>query len=149
MVEYITYPNKSRGDIWSSGNVNEIKEVVNANAEELQTHANRLTAAESAISDMGQVVTHDTNSASILPNRLHVWSSPVSSLTLDLDVRPGEYGRMNEYMLQFIVSGSAFTLTLPSGIRWVEEPEWENGWTYQVSIVDGLAVTAGWRAATL
>ena len=87
-------------------------------------------------------VVQESTLARILPNVLNVWGS-VSSLTVTL--APGNTGDMNEYMLEFTVSGSAFTLSLPSSVRWREEPEWENGLTYQVSIVDDLAVYAGWE----
>lgn len=147
-IEYITFPNKSRGDVWSSGNVNEIKEVVNANADVLQAHASRLSEVEGSISSMKQVVVQDSNLVDVLPNRLNLWPSPVSSLTLTLSVPAGAASNLNEYMLQFTVDGDEFSLTLPSSVRWMEEPEWEDGYTYQVSILNGLAVYAGWEAVS-
>lgn len=145
-IEYITFPNKSRGDVWSSGNVNEVKEVVNANADVLRAHASRLDAAEGAISGIDRAVEQTSGSAQIAPNVLNKWPSPAESLTLTFAA--GRPGHTNEYRLEFTVSGNSFTLTLPSGVRWAEEPEWEDGYTYQVSIEDGLAVGAGWRPAS-
>jgi hypothetical protein len=55
-------------------------------------------------------------------------------------------GQVNEYMLQFVVDGDEFELTLPDGVRWIEEPEFEDGNTYQVSIVNGLAISGAWGA---
>ena len=55
-------------------------------------------------------------------------------------------GQVNEYMLQFVVDGDEFELALPSGVRWIEEPEFEDGNTYQVSIVNGLAISGAWEA---
>ena len=75
---------------------------------------------------------------------LNVWGA-VTSLTISLAAGAAEV--VNEYMMQFTVSGTAFTLSLPSGIRWTEEPEWEDGATYQVSIVNNLAVAAEWEAS--
>ena len=49
-------------------------------------------------------------------------------------------------MLEFTVSGNDFNLTLPAGVRWVENPTWDDGYTYQVSIINNLAVYAGWEA---
>ena len=48
-------------------------------------------------------------------------------------------------MLEFTVGSSEFTFTC-NNIRWVDdnEPDWTNGYTYQVSILNGLAVSAGW-----
>ena len=83
---------------------------------------------------------------SILPNELNKWGK-IKSLTIN-SFQGAQEGHVNEYMLEFIVSGEDFTLTLPEGIRWVEEPTWENGYTYQVSIVNNLAVFAGWEAQT-
>ena len=83
---------------------------------------------------------------SILPNELNKWGE-IKSLTIN-SFQGAQEGHVNEYMLEFIVSGDNFTLTLPEGVRWVEEPTWENGYTYQVSIVNNLAVFAGWEAQT-
>ena len=83
---------------------------------------------------------------SILPNELNKWGK-IKSLTIN-SFQGAQEGHVNEYMLEFTVSGDNFTLTLPEGVRWVEEPTWENGYTYQVSIVNNLAVFAGWEAQT-
>ena len=83
---------------------------------------------------------------SILPNELNKWGK-IKSLTIN-SFQGAQEGHVNEYMLEFIVSGDDFTLTLPEGVRWVEEPTWENGYTYQVSIINNLAVFAGWEAQT-
>ena len=83
---------------------------------------------------------------SILPNELNKWGK-IKSLTIN-SFQGAQEGYVNEYMLEFIVSGDDFTLTLPEGVRWVEEPTWENGYTYQVSIVNNLAVFAGWEVQT-
>lgn len=82
----------------------------------------------------------------ILPNELNKWGK-IKSLTIN-SFQGAQEGHVNEYMLEFTVSGDNFTLTLPEGVHWVEEPTWENGYTYQVSIVNNLAVFAGWEAQT-
>lgn len=83
---------------------------------------------------------------SILPNVLNKWGN-IKSLAIN-SFQGAQEGYVNEYMLEFTVSWDDFTLTLPEGVRWVEEPTWENGYTYQVSIVNNLAVFAGWEAQT-
>ena len=83
---------------------------------------------------------------SILPNELNKWGK-IKSLTIN-SFQGAQEGYVNEYMLEFTVSGDNFTLTLPEGVRWAEEPTWENGYTYQVSIVNNLAVFAGWEVQT-
>lgn len=88
---------------------------------------------------------HNTEqSMAISPNILNIWGN-VSSLTLTFI--DGAQEKFNEYMLEFTVSSDEFTLTLPNGIRWVEEPDWESGNTYQISILNGLAIYAEWEAA--
>lgn len=82
----------------------------------------------------------------ILPNILNKCGT-IRSLAI-YSFQGAQEGCVNEYMLEFTVSGDDFTLALPEGVRWTEEPTWENGYTYQVSIVDNLAVFAGWEAQT-
>lgn len=79
---------------------------------------------------------------SISPNNLYLLGTR-SSLTVSL--AEGEAGIINEYMFEFVVNGDDFTLTLPSSVKWIEEPVFENGYKYQVSILNNLAVTAGWE----
>lgn len=80
----------------------------------------------------------------ILPNILNKCGT-IRSLAIH-SFQGAQEGCVNEYMLEFTVNGDDFTLALPDGVRWTEEPTWENGYTYQVSIVDNLAVFAGWEA---
>ena len=90
------------------------------------------------------VVMQTNETVSIRPNVLNIWGTAISSLTITLNHQVT--GQMNEYMMEFTAGSASFTLTLPSGVRWVEEPEWQNGYTYQVSILNGLALYAGWEA---
>lgn len=92
------------------------------------------------------IVTHTSSDTdvSISPNVLHVWSGSIESL--DVTFTGSVSGQVNEYMLQFVVDGDEFELTLPDGVRWIEEPEFEDGNTYQVSIVNGLAISGAWEA---
>ena len=93
--------------------------------------------------DADRVVDHTAaqSTTDIIPSVLHRWPV-VTALSLTLaNIEDGA-----EYRLQF-VAADGFTLSFPNDtIRWVdgEEPEWEDGYTYQVSIEDGLAVGAGW-----
>lgn len=81
-------------------------------------------------------VTQSSTQAQISPNVQNVWGS-VSSLSVSL--ASGASGQVNEYLLEFTPSTSSFTLSLPNTVSWMEEPRWQSGKTYQVSIVDGLA----------
>ena len=91
-----------------------------------------------------RVVQQTATSVNIDPNVLNLWGS-VGSLNILLAT--AQTGRMNEYMMQFTVGSADFALSLPSDVRWVEEPTWEQGSTYQVSIVNNLAIYAGWEEA--
>ncbi len=105
------------------------------------------TAATAANARARQIVKMGQSHNDIEPGPLYVWQDPVTALALDKV--EGQVGVQNEYKLQFTVSGSAFTLTgtLMTGVRWVDEPDWEDGYTYQVSIENGLGIAAGWEAA--
>lgn len=155
-AQKIGYANKQSGSLWTSSNANEVKDVVNNNADELDTTNERVNRLNQSVSTLEQNVSNLTDKAetpivqqtnpvvSIQPNKLNVWGN-VSSLTITL--ASGEAGIANEYMLQFTVNGNGFNLSFTSTVRWVDESEWESGYTYQVSILNGLAVAAGWEAA--
>jgi hypothetical protein len=91
-----------------------------------------------------KVMAQTLTTTSILPNVLNVWGS-VQSLTITFIA--GDVNDENEYKLQFQVSGSDFQLNLPDGVTWADEPEWTNGYIYQVSILNNLSIYAGWEAA--
>ena len=105
-----------------------------------------LDSANWKCTDCTIIVENTEEKEFILPDVLNKWGT-VESLTID-SFQGAQEGCVNEYMLEFTVSGDNFTLTLPEGVRWVEEPTWEDEYTYQVSIVNNLAVFAGWEAQT-
>lgn len=153
-VQKIEYPNKVRGDLFTNANATEVKQVVNHNADELAALATSVGSIRESVTSISQSVsnlkedvkplkvTMTETTASVEPGRLYVWGS-VKGLTLTL--AGSTAGLENEYRLRF-TCGTGFTLTLNETVRWVEEPEWTAGWTYEVSIEDGLAVGAGWEA---
>ena len=96
--------------------------------------------------DCASIFEHTEAEVSILPNILNRWEG-IDALIIN-SFQGAQDGCVNEYMLEFTVSGDNFTLTLPDGVRWVEEPTWEDGYTYQVSIINNLAVFAGWEGQT-
>ena len=142
-VTKITYPAKSRGDLWMSSEANEVKAVVNNNADELSALQAQVNERIN-VPALEPIVEQTATTVVIDPNVMNLWTSPVASLSIQFE--PGTQGKVNEYMLEFTASTDSFTLTLPSGVRWVEDPEWQAGYTYQVSILNGLAVYAGWEA---
>lgn len=90
------------------------------------------------------IVVRQTGSvAQIHPNVLNLWGEVAS---IDVTFAPGAADALCEYMIQFTCPASAPTvLALPSAVKWMEEPEFEAGETYQVSVVNNLAVYAGWQ----
>ena len=92
-----------------------------------------------------QVVNQTETEVEINPNVLNVWGSVDS---LDVTLVGAVSGGVNEYMLQFDIASNvaSFELALSAAVEWVdgEEPEWEAGNTYQVSIVNNMAVAAWW-----
>ena len=105
-----------------------------------------LDSANWKCTDCTIIVENTEEKEFILPDVLNKWGT-VESLTID-SFQGAQEGCVNEYMLEFTVRGDNFTLTLPEGVHWASDPTWENGYTYQVSIVNNLAVFAGWEIQT-
>ena len=90
----------------------------------------------------------DTNTtpslASMNPNTFYIFGT-VTSLTITSLAVPYKYTNLyKEYMFQFTSdSTTAATLTLPSDVKWINTLTIEVGKTYQVSIVNNLAVIGG------
>lgn len=94
-----------------------------------------------------RMVSQIDTTLTIQPNVLNVWGV-VSSLAIGFAA--GGAGSVNEYMLQFTCPSSAgTTLVLPNSVKWMNDDalEPEPGWTYQISVVNDLAVYSGWEAA--
>ena len=83
-----------------------------------------------------------TGDAVIQPNVLNVWQTAVTSLTItkgtDID------GELNHYFVRF-KAGANTTVTFEGfALQWyaVDAPIWINGKTYEVSIINNLALWA-------
>ena len=82
----------------------------------------------------------------IAPNKLHKWITPMARLEITLGEGVGE--GVDEYMLEFTCpNNTPTTLILSPSVRWAATPHFNIGCTYQISIIDGLAVYAEWEAA--
>lgn len=90
-----------------------------------------------------KIVSRTESVATIQPNVLNVWGE-VASLDIAL-AEPTDNTIVNEYMVQFASGATATTLTLPSGIKWLSKPSIEANTTYQISIVNNLAVIGGFK----
>ena len=141
-VQKIQYPAKSRGDLWQASEANELKQVINNNADEL-------SGVKQSVADwFGQppLTPKEAETATtklITPNVLHVWADPIASLAITFGDEVA--GMMNEYMMEFTVGSASFAMALPNGVIWGEEPDWQQGYRYWVSISDNLAIAYGWE----
>jgi hypothetical protein len=84
------------------------------------------------------IVNQTETTLEIQPNCLNVWGE-VAELTITL-ATPTDTSIVNEYMVQFTSGATASTLVLPDTIQWLSEPTINPNATYQLSIVNNLAV---------
>lgn len=89
------------------------------------------------------VVYAELDSMTIEPNTLYVWGE-VASLNITL-ATPSDTSIVNEYMIQFTSGATATQLVLSDNIQWLSEPTINANMTYQVSIIDNLAVIGGFK----
>jgi hypothetical protein len=92
--------------------------------------------------DKVTVVDHGTSDTTfaLSANVFHKWGV-VSSLTLTLV--SGTEWYLSEYMFEFQSGATPTTLSLPSSVKWVDTPTIEANKTYQVSIVNDIAIIVG------
>ena len=90
----------------------------------------------------GVPVVTQTTSATISPNVWNVWSSAVGAITITKgsDIS----GVVNEYMIRFVASSSTAITFSGWSLTWYggSVPTWEDGKTYEINIVDNLAIWA-------
>lgn len=92
--------------------------------------------------DKIQEVNHGTSDTTftLTPNVMHIWGT-VTSLTLILGTGTSY---LDEYMFEFTSGSTATTLSLPNAVSWINgTPTIETNTTYQVSIVNNIAVIGG------
>lgn len=87
------------------------------------------------------VIDETLSSLAITPNALHRWGE-VASLDITL-AEPTDTSIVNEYMMEFVSGATATTLLMPDTIKWAIEPKIEANKTYQISILDNIAVIIG------
>lgn len=92
---------------------------------------------------VGLVVDTTEAELELIPNVLYRWTCDVTSLTLTFAA--GGPGVINEYMMRFKVGPGTPNISLPEGTKWAEEPDWTEGSTYEVSVVNGYALAAEWE----
>lgn len=88
------------------------------------------------------IINQSATIATIQPNVLNVWGE-VASLDITL-ATPTDTSIVNEYMVQFTSGATATQLVLPDTIEWMSEPTINANATYQLSIINNLAVIGEW-----
>ena len=103
------------------------------------------TATQQALNLKQNVISTTTGGSgevtqTIDPNKLYKFGE-VSTLNITLGSEiPNIY---NEYMFEFISGSTPTVLTLPETVKWIGSDNIEANKTYQVSIVNNLAVMGG------
>ena len=89
------------------------------------------------------IVNYGTSSTTttLSENTYYIWGE-VASLTLTLGT-PADASKLSEYMFEFQSGATPTTLSLPSSVKWVDTPTIEANKTYQVSIVNDIAIIVG------
>lgn len=89
------------------------------------------------------IVNYGTSSTTttLSENIYYIWGE-VASLTLTLGT-PSDASKLSEYMFEFQSGATPTTLSLPSSVKWVDTPTIEANKTYQVSIVNDIAIIVG------
>lgn len=87
------------------------------------------------------VETSSLTTITIDPNKYYTFGE-VASLTITL-ATPTDNTVYNEYMFEFDSGTTPTSLTLPNTVSWVETPTIEASKTYQVSIVNNIALIVG------
>lgn len=91
-------------------------------------------------SDKISVENVSENTKEIQPNRYYVFGEMTN---LNITLAAGEEGKLSEYMFEFTSGSTATVLSLPETIKWIGSNSIEPNRTYQVSIVNNIAVIGG------
>lgn len=90
-------------------------------------------------------ITMTAASANLDPDKFYIWPNPVSSIAITLNPQIDER-YVAQYIFQFTCPAeSATSLSLPVDVVWNEVPTIKAGKTYQVSILERLAIITAWN----
>lgn len=89
-------------------------------------------------------ITDTTGTFSLTPNTFYIFDNIIEEINIVLGTPVS--GKFNEYKLEFTCDENSH-VNFPNTLRWIDdEPlEPEQGYTYQVSIVDNFAVYGAWE----
>ena len=83
----------------------------------------------------------DTSTFTIEPNQMYRFGNRTE---LTINLAPGREDIVNEYMFQFMSTSVPTTLTVPSAVKWLKDPEIKSDKTYMVSIENNLGIIGEW-----
>ena len=119
--------------------VQKVSELENDADYQTQTQVEELVEPKA---DKVSVINQTETTAQIQPNVLNVWGE-VATLDITL-ATPSDTSILNEYMVQFTSGATATQLVLPDTIEWLSEPTINANATYQLSIINNLAIIGEW-----
>lgn len=103
--------------------------------------ANGSFAASQLMKSYGMPVVEQTEATvTIQPDVLNKWGE-MASLTVDF--AEGAAGYAHEYCMEFVSGATATTLSLPTAVKFPDEPTIEANMRYQISVVNNIALIAG------
>lgn len=98
-----------------------------------------------AVDELKTRVVKQTSSATILPNALNVWEEAITS-SVTITKGGSNTDTVNHYMIRYTAGdgGQIIFDTSWGELMWYggNQPEWVIGYTYEISIVDGIALWA-------
>lgn len=124
-----------------SQKIDELVDGVNTNANNIPDVGQLATKTElSSKANKVSVENVSENTKELQPNKYYIFGEME---TLTLTLAAGEENKLSEYMFEFASGTTPTTLTLPESVKWIGSNTIEASMTYQVSIVNNIAVLGG------
>lgn len=124
-----------------SKKIDELVDGVNTNANNIPDVGQLATKTElSSKANKVSVENVSENTKELQPNKYYIFGEME---TLTLTLAAGEENKLSEYMFEFTSGTTPTTLTLPESVKWIGGNTIEASKTYQVSIVNNIAVLGG------
>lgn len=124
-----------------SQKIDELVDGVNTNANNIPDVGQLATKTElSSKANKVPVENVSENTKELQPNKYYIFGEME---TLTLTLAAGEENKLSEYMFEFTSGTTPTTLTLPESVKWMGNNTIEASKTYQVSIVNNIAVLGG------
>lgn len=124
-----------------SQKIDELVDGVNTNANNIPDVGQLATKTElSSKANKVSVENVSENTKELQPNKYYIFGEME---TLTLTLAAGEENKLSEYMFEFTSGTTPTTLTLPESVKWIGDNAIEASKTYQVSIVNNIAVLGG------